>query len=111
MQNVEQKLKLKKEYEGLVMTKKCHNLGDVTFNAISTPENLYNNYFRLEAFTHMFVYVDVCEKCKQEECICKKGKKCFHCGNLLEECTCTDSIDEVEAELKKYTGVTQKKKK
>lgn len=100
-----EKLQLKKEYRGLVMTKKCHNLGDVTFDTNQTSENMYNNYFRLEAFTHMFEYVDVCDKCLQDECICKN---CPTCNN--DECTCSE-LDRAEEQVVKYTGVTQKKKK
>ena len=105
-----EKLQLKKEYRGLVMTKKCHNLGDVTFDTNNVPQNMYNNYFRLEAFTHMFEYVDACDKCAQQDCICKSAAACAVCGEIKDECSCSPS-EVASAEVKKYTGVTQNKKK
>lgn len=91
-----QKLKLKAEFEGIIATKKCYNLGDVTFNTMTTPESLYHNFFRIEAFTNMFHYVEVCDKCQDEKCICKK--------------VADDKLDEAKEEVKKYTGVKQTKK-
>ena len=96
-----QKLKLKKEFIGITTTKKCYALGEVTFNTLTTPENAYPNYFKLDAFTSMFEYVEVCDKCNEEKCICKPAKS---------EDKVDDKLTQVNKEVKKYTGVRQNKK-
>jgi len=68
------KLKIKKQYEGLRVTRNDIRVGKITFDGNSVKEEHYQNYYDL-GFTEIFAVIEVCDKCNNGECVCEKEVK------------------------------------
>lgn len=80
-------LRVKKEYEGVIVTRNVMGLGQVTFDPSKVDERKFENYVRM-GFTEMFE--EYCIYCSKSPCQCKP--MCLSCGNESEKCVCKKDL-------------------
>lgn len=100
-------LKLKPEFEGLIITRNVFGFGNVTFDPSKATPNQYHN-FKKYGFDNIFDEVEVCDNCLLQECQCITNNIEFVEENELS----TDVEPEVKNEKKiEYDGIKQPKKR
>jgi hypothetical protein len=62
-------LTLKKQYEGLIVTKTVFGVGTITFDPNKATPKQYENFSKC-GFNDLFETIEVCDDCLLENCAC-----------------------------------------
>ena len=99
-------LKLKPEFEGLIITKNVFGFGNVTFDPNKATPSQYQN-FKKYGFDNIFYEVEVCNNCLLQECQCITNNI-----ELVEENEIVEENELVKNEkIIEYDGIQQPKKR
>jgi hypothetical protein len=86
-------LRLKKEFEGMIITRNHMLVGNVTFDSTRVDKSQYKNFQNI--FSDLFEEVELCDVCSNEGCICQKEVESLDEPN--------EDIEIVKEQVKKYT--------